>query len=210
MKNSFVRVALITAMTVSCAAAASDVEAQRQFGSEPPKSWISAYGLMYTGVSGLRDPGSASRWVFDDNAFGIGATFHRQIGQSLMVGIDGSLARPKYERRSLEVDELVLGSGTASLVTAMASGRYGYSGGGDIGFYLAGGIGAVAYRLEDLSGWNPDFALQAGTGLEYRFGGGNKALALEWGRTWGYHEKEDLGGGSQTHSALKLALRYGF
>jgi hypothetical protein len=89
----------------------------------------------------------------------------------------------------------------------MATGRYGYSGGGDIGFYLNGGIGTIAYRLADL-GWNADFALQAGTGLEYRFGRAT-AVALEWGRTWGYHEKEGLGGGNQTHSALRLALRFG-
>ena len=78
--------------------------------------------------------------------------------------------------------------------------------------YLCGALefGWVPWDLiEDLDGWNADFALQAGTGLEYRFGG-NKAVALEWGRTWGYHEKENLSGGNQTHSALKLALRMGF
>lgn len=185
-----------------------DAFAQRQFGVEPPDTWVSIYGIMYTNVSNLNDPGSDSEWVFDDNAFGIGATLQRQVGQSLMLGIDGSYARPKYERHVLD-SNVIVASGTAAIATAMASGRYGYSGGGDIGFYLQGGIGTVAYNLEDLDGWNADFALQAGTGLEYRFGG-NKAVALEWGRTWGYHEKENLSGGNQTHSALKLALRMGF
>jgi hypothetical protein len=163
---------------------------------------------MYTGISGLVDPGTQSRWVFDDNAFGIGASVHRQAGQSLVLGLDGSLARPRYEQQPLDTGVGDTISGTASIATAMATGRYGYSGGGDIGFYLNGGIGTVAYKLSELA-WNADFALQAGTGLEYRFGG-TKAIALEWGRTWGYHEKENLGGGSQTHSGLKLALRVGF
>jgi opacity protein-like surface antigen len=145
-------------------------QAQRQFGVEPPDTWVSVYGLMYTNVSGLNDPDSDSEWVFDDNAFGLGMTLQRQVGQSLMLGIDGSYARPRYERHVIGTD-VIVASGTASIATAMASGRYGYSGGGDIGFYLAGGIGTVAYQLEDLDGWNTDFALQAGTGLEYRFGG---------------------------------------
>jgi opacity protein-like surface antigen len=190
-----------------CIAAPAHVQAQRTFGTQPPKTWLSAYGLMYTGIASLVDPGTQTRWVFDDNAFGLGAAVHRQVGRSLVLGLDGSLARPKYEQRNLDT-EVIESRGTASIATAMANGRYGYSGGGDIGFYLAGGIGTVAYKLNELA-WNADFALQAGTGLEYRFGG-TKAIALEWGRTWGYHEKEDLGGGSQTHSGLRLALRLGF
>ncbi|HSK18360.1 MAG TPA: hypothetical protein VK912_04425 [Longimicrobiales bacterium] len=202
---------LIAGFVVTAAGTAlapGDAQAQRQFGVQPPDTWVSIYGIMYTNVSSLNDPGSDSKWVFDDNAFGIGATLQRQVGQSLMLGIDGSYARPKYETYDLDTSVLEE-NGTAAIATAMASGRYGYSGGGDIGFYLQGGIGTVAYDLEHLDGWNADFALQAGTGLEYRFGG-NKAAALEWGRTWGYHEKEDLSGGNQTHSALKLALRMGF
>jgi opacity protein-like surface antigen len=190
------------------AAAPATAFAQRPGVIDPPKTWASVYGLMYTSISSLRDPDSASRWLFDDNAFGFGATLHRQMGQSLMLGIDASYARPRYERRELESDVL-LGEGTAAIATALATGRYGYTGGGDIGFYLAGGVGTIAYNLEDLDGWNTDLALQAGTGLEYRFAP-NRAVALEWGRTWGYHEKESLGGGNQTHSALKLSVRLGF
>jgi opacity protein-like surface antigen len=192
--------------TAGAALAPADVEAQRQFGRQAPNTWVTVYGLMYTNISGMRDPGSDSRWVFDDAAFGFGAALQRQMGQSLRLGVDGSLARPKFEMQELDT-ESVREEGTASIATAMVTGRYGYAAGGDIGFYLSGGIGTIAYKLADL-GWNTDFALQGGTGLEYRFDG-NKAVALEWGRTWGYHEKEGLGGGNQTHSALKLALRFG-
>lgn len=203
-------VALFAAAASAAVLAPAEAHAQRQFGVQPPDTWATIYGLMYTNISGMEDPGSQSEWVFDDAALGVGVTLQRQVGQSLMLGVDGSWARPKYERHALGSDVVIPGaSGTASIATAFANGRYGYSGGGDIGFYLTGGVGTVAYQLEDLEGWNADFALQAGTGLEYRFGG-NKAVALEWGRVWGYHEKEGLGGGNQTHSALKLALRFGF
>ena len=203
----------VIVLVAGCAAAAAGTalsplhaHAQRQFGEQPPNTWVSVYGQMYTSVAGLNDPGSDARWAFDDAAFGFGAALQRQVGQSLRLGVDASLARPKFEIQELET-RAVRESGTASIATAMATGRYGYSGGGDIGFYLSGGIGTIAYRLADL-GWNADFALQAGTGLEYRFGSAT-AIALEWGRTWGYHEKEGLGGGNQTHSALRLALRFG-
>ncbi|HEX2168158.1 MAG TPA: hypothetical protein VHG09_13070 [Longimicrobiales bacterium] len=208
MRRITVQASALAIATGALMFTAGNTHAQLQFGVQPPDTWVSAYGLMYTSVSGMRDPGSNSRWVFDDAAFGGGVAVQRRVGESLMLGVDGSLARPKYEIQELEVDE-IRERGTASIATLLATGRYGYSGGGSIGFYLTGGIGTIAYKLETLEGWNADFALQAGTGLEYQFGG-NKAVALEWGRTWGYHEKENLGGGNQTHSALKLALRLGF
>ena len=198
MKILIVATALLTTTTVAAHAQAS----------AQPSNWFSLYGLMYTGTSNLRDPDTNSDWRFDDNAFGLGASLHRQVARSLMSGVDASFARPEYERVDLGTGMLAA-RGTATIATAMANGRYGYAGGGDIGFYLTGGLGTVAYRLEDLDSWNADFALHAGTGLEYRFGG-NKAVALEWGRTWGYHEEEGVGDGRQTHSALKLIGRIGF
>lgn len=200
------KTSLLFAVTLAAGAPLA-ASAQRPFPTEPPKTWASVYGVMYTDISSLRDPATESRWAFDDNAFGLGAALHRRVAEGLMLGIDATYARPKYEQRSLE-DDVVLESGTASVATAMANGRYG-GGSGEIGFYLTGGIGTVAYRLEHLDSWNADFGLRAGTGLEYRFRR-NLAAALEWGRTWGYHEKEDLGGGSQTHSSLKLSARFGF
>ena len=187
---------------------ATSVHAQRPLpGAAAPKTWVSVYGLMYTSLSGLRDPDSESRWAFDDSAWGFGASLHRQVGTGLMLGLDGSFARPAYERQLESSD--VTHSGTATIATAMATGRFSYGGASEVGLYLTGGVGSVLYHLEDLESWNADLALQAGTGLEYRFHP-RRALALEWGRTWGYHEKEGLGGGSQQHSVLKLALRLGF
>jgi opacity protein-like surface antigen len=190
------------------ALAATSVDAQRPLpGGAAPKTWGSVYGLMYTNISSLRDPDTDSRWAFDDNAWGLGAQLHRQVGSGLLLGIDGSFARPAYERQAPESSD-VIASGTATIITAIANGRFSYGGASEVGLYLTGGIGSVLYHLEDLASWNADLALQAGTGLEYRFQP-RRALALEWGRTWGYHEKEGLGGGSQQHSVLKLALRLG-
>jgi opacity protein-like surface antigen len=202
MKRSIVWILVLLGGT------ALSVEAQRLPAQAAPKNWVSAYGQMYTNISSVVDPGSSSRWVFDDNALGFGARLHREVGSSLLLGVDASFARPAYERRDLDLG-LVVAEGTATIMTAMANGRFAYGGASEVGLYLTGGIGTVAYNLEDLSGWNADLALNAGTGLEWRFQR-DKALALEWGRIWAYHEKEDLGGGSQQHSMLRLALRLGF
>ncbi|CAN5807715.1 hypothetical protein BH23GEM9_BH23GEM9_25280 [soil metagenome] len=183
--------------------------ADAQMRRPEPRTWVSAFGLMYTGLARFHDPGSDSDWVFGDNAFGLGLAVQRAVGDGLLLGIEGSLARPAYERRIAGTAVVVPGAtGTANVVTGMATGRFAYGGGSDLGFYLTGGLGTIAYHLEDLGEWNTDFALRAGTGLEYRISPG-RAMFLEWGRIWGYHESDGVGGGSAQHGMLKLGYRVG-
>jgi hypothetical protein len=192
-----------TLFTLALVLAASAAHAQG-----PARNWVNVYGLMYTNLSGFTDPGTNSDWVFDDNAFGLGVALQRDVGQGLLLGADFSLARPAYERRTIGGLVIPGATGTANVGTAMATGRFAYGGGSDLGFYLSGGIGTIAYNLEDVGGWNADFGLRAGTGLEFRFQP-RRAVYLEWGRIWGYHEREGIGGGGQQHSALRLGARFG-
>jgi len=173
----------------------------------PPKTWISASGAMYTSTSPVIDPTSNSRWIFDDNGFGVGAALQREFGQGLIIGVEGTWAKTKYQRTDLETQQTTP-QGDAAIATAMVSGRFAYGGGGPVGIYLTGGAGAISYNLDDLDGWNSDFALRAGTGIEYMMRR-NLGLALEWNRIWGYHEKEDLQAGRQNHNLLRLTARYG-
>jgi opacity protein-like surface antigen len=176
-----------------------------------PRTWFVGFGQMYTNIARVQDPGrateTASDWIFDDNAFGFGLGLQREVGQGLLLGVEGTWARAAYERRlpgsSVPV---ALASGDADIVTGMFTGRFAYGGGSELGLYLTGGLGTVAYRLEDIGEWNADFALRAGTGLEYRFAR-SRAAFLEWGRIWGYHERDGVGGGSAQHGALKLGVR---
>lgn len=201
---------MIVLAAMLCMAAASSVEAQMRAQGGSPRTWATGYGLMYTSLARFYDPGSDSDWVFDDNAFGLGFAAHREISPGLMLGVDVSAARPAYERRRQGTDVRISGAtGNATVATAMATGRIGYGGGADLGFYLTGGLGTIAYNLEDLGEWNADFALQAGTGLEYRIGRA-RSIFLEWGRIWGYHERDGIGGGAAQHGVLKLGLRFGF
>jgi opacity protein-like surface antigen len=189
--------------------AGPDMAAAQARRAAPPANWISGYGLMYTNLSRFHDPGTSSDWVFDDNAFGFGVGAQREFGSGLLLGADMSLARPAYERRRTGTNTPISGAtGTASVATAMATGRFGYGGATDLGFYLSGGVGTIAYNLEDVGEWNADFALRAGTGLEYRMSPA-RAIYLEWGRIWGYHEREGIGGGAAQHGVLQLGARFG-
>jgi len=195
------RISLFAALLAFAGASAVQAQAAR--------NWIAGYGLMYTNISTFYDPDTQSDWVFDDPAFGLGMALQRDFGQGLIIGADFSLARPAYERRAQGTNVALPGAtGTANVGTAMATGRFAYGGGADLGFYLSGGIGTIAYNLEDVGEWNADFALRAGTGLEFRMGPA-RAIFLEWGRIWGYHEREGVGGGAAQHSALRLGGRFG-
>jgi hypothetical protein len=200
MRRSIVAVLLLLLVT------AAAVEAQAR---PAPRTWAVGFGQMYTNIAGFHDPGTDSDWRFDDNAFGFGVAAQHEAVQGLILGGEFSLARPAYERRAPGATApLPDASGTATLVTAMVTGRIAYGGSGDLGFYLNGGLGTIAYHLQDVAEWNADFALRAGTGLEYRLNPA-RALFFEWGRIWGYHEKEGIGGGAAQHSVLKLGLRIG-
>lgn len=202
MKRSLV-LALGLLVTVAATAAA-----QVRRPDLEPRTWVSAYGLMYTGIARFHDPGTGTDWVFDDNAFGFGADLHREVTTGLLLGVDLSMARPQYARRAPNT-QVTVASGTATLGTAMLNGRISYGGLPELGFYLTGGVGTIAYYLEDLEDWNADFALRAGTGLEYRIAR-RQSLFLEWGRIWAYHEREGVGGGAAQHSVLRLGGRFGF
>jgi hypothetical protein len=192
---------LIAALALSTLPVAAHAQAAGQ-----PANWVTGYGVMYTNLSRFYDPGTESDWVFDEPAFGLGVVLQREFGQGLLLGADFSLARPAYERQR---GQAAIASGTANVATAMATGRFAYGGSGDLGLYLSGGVGTIAYHLEDVGEWNADFALRAGTGLEFRMTPA-RAIFLEWGRIWGYHEREGVGGGAAQHSALRLGARFGF
>jgi hypothetical protein len=196
-------------VALACALSAGPLNAQMRRPASAPRTWASVYGLMYTGMGSFDDPDTDSHWGFEDNSFGLGAALLRQLGQSLQLGLDVSLARPNYESEPLEMSTTEPETGSASVATALLQGRFAAGGASELAFYLTGGIGTIAYKLEHLDGWNSDFALRGGTGLEYRFrptGG----VFLEWGRIWGYHEKEGVSGGRVSHSMLKLGGRLGF
>lgn len=198
------RVAAI-ASAIAFLAFATPAAAQFRTVQKPPDTWVTGWIGGYMSPDRVMD-GASGRWDFG-STFAGGLGLHRRIGQSLSLGLETSFAPASYE---LSDDEgTLLDSGNARLVTAMLSGRLRTGGGGPLGMYVTGGAGAFIYGMSDLDRWDPDLALYTGAGLEYQ-PSVNKALFLEWGRYWTFHQKEGIRDNSARHSQLRAGVRIGF
>lgn len=187
-------------------AAASPLAAQFGPVEQPPKTWVSAWLGGYLDPGTVQDPADGS-WAFG-SSFAGGLGIHRQVGSALSVGIDASFSPTRFELRDPETKEK-LGSGTAKLLSAMASARLRYGGGGPIGMYLTGGVGALSYGMPDPVGrWDTDLALHTGAGLEYR-PSTNRAIFVEWGRFWTFHQNDGVDDNTAQHSQLRIGVRAG-
>jgi hypothetical protein len=151
-------------------------------------------------------------------AFGGGA--HHQLGQGLMIGLDGSFAPSvPFEFHHLDTDALLQPKGNAKVASAMLSGRLQYGGGASFGIYLNGGLGGFAWNVPALnssptclqckpqgSHWDTDLGVLTGAGFEYRLAP-RTALFLEWGRFWVFHQHEGVSSNSIKFTGLKLGGR---
>jgi opacity protein-like surface antigen len=191
--------------TLALLALASPAAAQFRTVKAPPKTWVTGWVGGYLSPDRVADGASGGNWEFG-STFAGGLGVHRQVGSSLALGLEGSFAPASYE--ITDANGALIGEGDASLVTTMLTGRLSYGGGGTLGMYLTGGAGAMFYGMKGLDRWDPDFALHTGAGLEYR-PASNKALFVEWGRYWTFHQKEGVRDNSSKHSQIRAGLRFG-
>lgn len=200
MKTAAALIAALACLTFATPAAA-------QFGTiePPPKTWITG------SVGGFLDPGSvpdaSGVWDFGA-ALGGGIGIHRQVGQGITIGVEGSFLPSKYELR--DSNRSVIEKGSASIVTGLATARLNTGGMGPLGMYLTGGAGVMAYGMKGgLDRWDPDLALMTGAGLEYR-PSQKRAIFLEWGKFWTFHQQEGVKNNTVNHSQLRAGVRFGF
>lgn len=191
--------------TLALLLAATPASAQFRTVQTAPKTWTSVWLGGYISPGSVADP-STGQWDFG-SAVGGGLDVHRQVGNSLTLGIETSIAPADYEIRSKE--GALTNEGRARLATGMLTGRLRYGGSTNFGMYLTGGAGAFMYGLSDLDRWDTDFAFKTGTGLEYR-PSRTKALFVEWGRYWTFHQKEGVRDNTVQHSELRAGLRLGW
>jgi len=188
---------------LACFAFASPAAAQFGTVKSPPKTWITG------SVGGFLNPGSVPDgdgvWDFG-SAFSGGIGVHRQIGQGISIGVEGSFAPAKYELR--DASKNVVGKGNASIVTGLASARLYTGGTGPVGMYITGGAGVMAYGMKGLDRWDPDLALMTGAGLEFR-PSQRQSLFLEWGKFWTFHQQEGVKNSTINHSQLRAGVRFG-
>jgi len=233
MRNLFLSLPLVLLLLLSSAMVAGAQQPQgrplppnQEGAQEPDRGWdLSLAGIMYTGFGRVSDGGSASTWIFGDASFGGRASLDRRSGGLLNLGVDVAAARTPYERRSSQGNAFS-GSGDATVATLFATARISQMGGGIPGIpgggrggvmglargtglstYLRGGIGTIAYRLEDLEGTNADLAFLLGGGAGYRWEGGRE-LFFEWNQLWGIHERTGVEDTMTRHSRIELGVRY--
>lgn len=187
--------------------AAPAAHAQIRPVAGPVQGWITVNAGRFMDLGAVADPESGSTWVFGES-WAFGAGYHRTPIDGLAVGVDLGFAAPRYERRVAGVVPPGA-SGTATILTPQASGRFNYGGAAaGLAFYLSGAIGAMLYRIPDLERWDPDLSLYAGTGLNYH-ASGRRAFFLEWGRFWVYHQGDGLESNRTNHSLIRLGARFG-
>src|SRR5690625_5220815 len=132
--------------TLTLLLAATPASAQFRTVETDPKTWTSVWLGGYISPGSVPDP-AYGQWDFG-SAIGGGLDIHRQVGNSLTVGIETSLAPADYEIRSNK--GAVTGEGRARIATGMLTGRLRYGGSTNFGMYLTGGAGAFMYGLSEL------------------------------------------------------------
>jgi hypothetical protein len=190
-------VALVASLAFGAPAAA-----QFRTVKPAPARWASLWVGGYTDLGRVED--EEGTWRFG-SSFGGGAGVHWRLGQSLLAGADLSYTPADFESS----DGVTVAEGDGRLISAMATGRLRYGGGGDLGFYLTGGAGTFIYDLPDLDRRDADLALLGGAGLEYKFHE-SRALFLEWGQLWTYHQSEGVENNRARHSHLRFGGRLGW
>ncbi len=200
MKKAAVLVSSLAVLGLTTPAAAQFRTVQK-----PPQTWATAWVGGYLSPGRVADAESGN-WDFG-STFAGGLGLHRQVGRGLVLGLETSYAPASYERSDAE--GTLLGEGDARLVTGMLTGRLQTGGGGNFGMYVTGGAGAFVYGMPELDRWDPDLGLSTGAGLEYR-PSVNRALFVEWGRYWTFHQKEGVRDNTTKHSQLRAGARFGF
>lgn len=186
----------------------------------PVRNWGSIFIVAYPDAGTVRDSVAGTNqeetWNFG-SGFGLGASYARVIGQSLQLGVEGSLA-PSV---AVDITEPMLNTagggftpvttrGHAKLGQLMATGRVMTGGGGGLGLFLEGGAGVFAWGMPaPVSRWDSDLAFRTAAGLEYN-GNARRGLLLEWGQFWAFHQHSGVKSNTVKFSQIRAGLRIGW
>ncbi len=179
----------------------------------PAKNWASIFAIVYPDAGTIRDPGSGSAgpgqvWNFG-SGFGAGASVQRVVGQSLQLGIEGSIA-PSVGVEITDSTSAATTSDHAKLGELMATGRIMTGGGGGLGLYLSGGIGTFIWGVPaPATGTTADLAVRTAGGLEYQTSP-RRGLFLEWGQFWDFHRHSGVKSNTAKFGQIRGGLRIGW
>lgn len=185
--------------------------ATAQVPSFQPRAYLSAWGGGYTSFGGFAEPESETNAFFNfERDFAYGGGVHIVASPLVAIGIDGSYGTARYTRHDNASPEPT-NTGNARVASALLSARLGAGGGRKVGIYLMGGVGAFAYDLQDeqeSDGWDADFALSAGAGLDFRLIP-RLGLFVDFGQVWAFHPRDGDENNTANHSLVRLGTRLG-
>ncbi len=179
----------------------------------PATNWGSIFIVGYPGIGKINSPvgpdnSSATQgWNFG-SGLGLGISVAHALGPALQVGVEGAFAP------SVGVDITdSLGTTTQGLNARVgdvfATGRIMTGGGGGLGLFLAGGVGAMFFGMPDPATSATDFAFRYGGGLEYQWTP-RRALFLEWGQIGAFHKHHGASSNTVHFSQIRGGFRIGW
>ncbi len=194
------------------AVSAGPAAAQARQPVAPASNWGSLFVVAYPGIGKFNSPvgpdnsTATQTWNFG-SGFGLGLAAAHNIGAAAQVGVEGSFA-PSV---GVEVPDStgVTTTGNAKLGHIMATGRVMTGGGGGLGLFLAGGIGAMFFGMPDPATSATDFAFRYGGGLEDQWTP-RRAAFLEWGQIGAFHKHHGVSSNRVNFSQLRGGIRIGW
>ncbi len=206
--------ATVMAGTALTLAVAQPAAAQRRGPTGPARNWASGFVAWYPGIGAFNSPvgpetGTAQqRWNFG-SGFGIGGAYAHVVGQGLQIGAEGSYV-PSVGVEVTDTLGVTTPNQHAQVGELMATGRIMTGGGAaGLGFYLAGGAGAVFWSMPAPATSATDFGLRTSGGLEYQ-GNLRRAFFLEWGQFWAFHKHHGVSSNTVKYSQIRGGVRIGW
>ncbi len=201
----------VAALTAASGSGRAQQAPRRPVG--PASNWGSIFIVGYPGIGKVNTPigpdnSSATQgWNFG-SGLGLGVAAAHVVGQALQVGVEAAFAP------SVGVDITdSLGTTTqglnAKVGDVFATGRIMTGGGGGLGLFLAGGVGAMFVGLPDPATSATDFAFRYGGGLEYQWTP-RRALFLEWGQIGAFHKHHGASSNTVHFSQIRGGFRIGW
>jgi len=185
--------------------------ARRPLG--PASSWGSIFIVAYPGVGRFNSPvgpdnsTATQSWNFG-SGLGLGLAAAHNVGSAAQLGVEASLA-PSVGVEITDSTGVATTSGHARLGDVFATGRIMTGGGGGLGLFLAGGVGAMFFGMPQPASSATDFAFRYGGGLEYQFNP-RRAVFLEWGQVGAFHKHHGVSSNRINFSQLRGGLKIGW
>ncbi len=196
----------------AAAAPMAPAAAQARPPAGPAQNWGSVFVVGYTGIGAFNNPvgtdalNQNETWNLG-SGIGLGVSAAHVLGQALQIGAEATFA-PSIGAEITDPGVAGTTSGHAKVGTAFATGRLMTGGGGGLGFFLQGGVGAVYWGMPAPATTATDFAYRYGGGIEYQTSM-RRAIFLQWGQIGAFHKHHGVSSNTVKFSQITGGIRIG-